>query len=332
VRQRRRLQVDSKFQLLSIPTWFRVDHSTGSPIVELDRTQCFAATMSHEMVHLPKPPLHVNIGQVVLHTLFATWKDQREQAKSKKELAKEQTDDGEENVEKDTENKKEEKKDAPPATDVEEKASPLLPMSSDTVVMIVNTENGRVICQSSRSEFNGTEQLPRWVEDCVLRDQYTTRVENKYCFYIRPSDTDTLPALPSGDSKLSSLRWLTVTRISEYIKSRLELVTPPRSVSEADSEKQETSEQDKENPGEEEDVPRISASEYLELLCQDQVLEPSLDLAAIKTFFWKASGDMVLYYRRRSPYREQAANTANKEIPSEVNPMTSKQEESALTE
>ena len=54
----------------------------------------------------------------------------------------------------------------------------------------------------------------------------------------------------------------------------------------------------------EEKVTRVSPAEYLELLCQDQVLDPSLDLAAIKTFYWKSGGDMMLYYRRRAIFRQ----------------------------
>lgn len=52
---------------------------------------------------------------------------------------------------------------------------------------------------------------------------------------------------------------------------------------------------EKEEPGEEE---RASiAEEKVELLCQDQVLEATMDLRTVRHFVWKSGGDLVLHYR-----------------------------------
>ncbi|KAH9527404.1 WD repeat-containing protein 48 [Dermatophagoides farinae] len=40
-----------------------------------------------------------------------------------------------------------------------------------------------------------------------------------------------------------------------------------------------------------------TAEERVELLCQDQVLDPNMDLRTVKHLIWKSSGDLVLYYR-----------------------------------
>ncbi|XP_075679755.1 WD repeat-containing protein 48 [Dermatophagoides pteronyssinus] len=40
-----------------------------------------------------------------------------------------------------------------------------------------------------------------------------------------------------------------------------------------------------------------AAEERVELLCQDQVLDPNMDLRTVKHFIWKSSGDLILYYR-----------------------------------
>lgn len=39
------------------------------------------------------------------------------------------------------------------------------------------------------------------------------------------------------------------------------------------------------------------AEERVELLCNDQVLDPNLDLRTVKHFIWKSSSDLVLHYR-----------------------------------
>ena len=54
---------------------------------------------------------------------------------------------------------------------------------------------------------------------------------------------------------------------------------------------QERSEADKE-----EDLSSI-AEEKVELLCNEQLLDPNLDLRTVKHFIWKQGGDLTLHYR-----------------------------------
>ena len=39
------------------------------------------------------------------------------------------------------------------------------------------------------------------------------------------------------------------------------------------------------------------AEEKVELICNDKVLEPNMDLRTVKHFIWKSSTDLMLYYR-----------------------------------
>ncbi|XP_016092358.1 WD repeat-containing protein 48-like [Sinocyclocheilus grahami] len=50
---------------------------------------------------------------------------------------------------------------------------------------------------------------------------------------------------------------------------------------------------------EEEDM-AVLAEEKIELLCQDQVLDPNMDLRTVKHFIWKSGGDLTLHYRQKS--------------------------------
>lgn len=46
-----------------------------------------------------------------------------------------------------------------------------------------------------------------------------------------------------------------------------------------------------------EDVTSI-AEEKVEILCNDQILDPNMDLRTVKHFIWKQGGDLILQYRR----------------------------------
>ena len=39
------------------------------------------------------------------------------------------------------------------------------------------------------------------------------------------------------------------------------------------------------------------AEEKVELLCQDQVLDPDMDLRTVRHFIWKSGADLILHYR-----------------------------------
>ena len=41
----------------------------------------------------------------------------------------------------------------------------------------------------------------------------------------------------------------------------------------------------------------LRPEEYLELLCQGQVVPPSMTLATLRAYVWKTGGDVLLYYR-----------------------------------
>ena len=54
----------------------------------------------------------------------------------------------------------------------------------------------------------------------------------------------------------------------------------------------------------EEDLASI-AEERVELLCQEHVLDPNMDLRTVKHFIWKSGGDLLLHYRPIKLWRNQ---------------------------
>ncbi|KAH9512947.1 hypothetical protein Btru_037130 [Bulinus truncatus] len=47
----------------------------------------------------------------------------------------------------------------------------------------------------------------------------------------------------------------------------------------------------------EEEPSSCAAEERLELLCNDVVLDPNMDLRTVRHFIWKQTGDLTLHYR-----------------------------------
>eukprot|EP00743_Colponemidia_sp_Colp-15_P005696 GILK01006124.1.p1 GENE.GILK01006124.1~~GILK01006124.1.p1 ORF type:complete len:906 (+),score=129.52 GILK01006124.1:136-2853(+) len=68
------------FQMLSVPTWFTVDTKLGCLCVMLTASQCFNAEVYAGDVGLLEPgaeDVKVNLGDRLLHALFATWHTKR---------------------------------------------------------------------------------------------------------------------------------------------------------------------------------------------------------------------------------------------------------------
>lgn len=52
-----------------------------------------------------------------------------------------------------------------------------------------------------------------------------------------------------------------------------------------------------ETPSEQSDADAIKPEDYLELLCQDQLVAHNTTLATLRAHIWKAGGDVILYYK-----------------------------------
>ncbi len=44
---------------------------------------------------------------------------------------------------------------------------------------------------------------------------------------------------------------------------------------------------------------QIPAEDKIELMCNDVVCDPSMDLRTVKHFIWKQSGDLTFYYKTK---------------------------------
>jgi WD repeat-containing protein 48 len=114
---------------------------------------------------------------------------------------------------------------------------------------------------------------PPWLLDLLLHDRYTSKEPVKIGFMLTPHPDSDLPPLRSGDHRLLANRLVRVRRMLNYVVEHTGLVLPPR----------------------------MNVEDYVELVLNDQPLDPSLTLATIRTHLWKGNNEMDLHahYRRK---------------------------------
>jgi len=147
-------------------------------------------------------------------------------------------------------------------------------------VGVAVTENGRVVM---RTTVDGTRSLhdhkiPNWVSDALLAHRIYPREKQKVPFYVVPDSSKSLSGLVDGSTRLEALRILRMRQVIRYVAQNL--VTPI------------TPEGDK-------PAADVRWEDHIEILCNDRVLPPMMDLYTARMLVWRNSGeDMVLVYRR----------------------------------
>lgn len=158
--------------------------------------------------------------------------------------------------------------------------TPVLKLPPGTKVIIQEETSG-----GSSNVYQGTvesvgrdadiieQKAPMWLGDLLLQNQIPFKEPIKISFVLHPLDG--LPAVATdGSSRLNANRMLRVKKILGYVAERIE---PP--------------------PGPDEEGAQMEPEEYLELYCNEQLLEPTLTLATLRTHIWKGGNDIVLYYK-----------------------------------
>ncbi|PNY25618.1 WD repeat protein [Tolypocladium capitatum] len=174
-----------------------------------------------------------------------------------------------------------------PDKPVETKVTPSLPTETPVLKLPPGT---RVIIQEETSGgssniYQGTveevgrdadlieQKAPMWLGELLLQNRIPLKEPVKTSFVLNPMD-DLPPISPAdGTNRLNANRMLRVKKILAYVSERIE----------------ELSEED--NPDD------MAPEEYLELYCNDQLLDTTMSLATIRTHVWKGGNDVVLYYK-----------------------------------
>ncbi|KAB1264312.1 WD repeat-containing protein 48, partial [Camelus dromedarius] len=326
-------EIKKRFKMVYVPNWFSVDLKTGMLTITLDESDCFAAWVSAKDAGFSSPDgsdPKLNLGGLLLQALLEYWPrthvnpmDEEENEVNHVEISfarmtwlfESQSPDLRErtltppvmafllchlahlislqnctadcepeklNVNGEQENRV-------------QKGNGYFQVPPHTPV-IFGEAGGRtlfrLLCRDSGGETESmllNETVPQWVIDITV-DKNMPKF-NKIPFYLQPHASSGAKTLKKD--RLSASDMLQVRKVMEHVYEK---------IINLDNESQTTSSSNNEKPGEqekEEDI-AVLAEEKIELLCQDQVLDPNMDLRTVKHFIWKSGGDLTLHYRQKS--------------------------------
>lgn len=130
--------------------------------------------------------------------------------------------------------------------------------------------------------------VPAWVLDVVERNQLPKF--NKMPFFLLPHSSMGQKTIKKD--RLSATEMLQVRKVMEHVYEKI--LNTPNDANYADNDNQ--------------SAPQMMTSsgttnieERVELYCQDQKLDPEMDLRTVKHFIWKQGGDLLLHYKQLRP-------------------------------
>ncbi|KTF98253.1 hypothetical protein cypCar_00044634, partial [Cyprinus carpio] len=297
-------EIKKRFKMVYVPNWFSVDLKTGMLTITLDESDCFAAWVSAKDAGFTSPDgsdPKLNLGGLLLQALLEYWPrthinpsdDETELNHGSGEnsqlflttsslkcvdLATKKHIDAVNGEHESRIQKGNGYFQVPPHTPV-----------------IFGEAGGRtlfrLLCRDSGGETESmllNETVPQWVIDITV-DKNMPKF-NKIPFYLQPHSSSGAKTLKKD--RLSASDMLQVRKVMEHVYEKIINLDSESQTGAASAEK--PSEQK-----EEEDM-AVLAEEKIELLCQDQVLDPNMDLRTVKHFIWKSGGDLTLHYRQKS--------------------------------
>ncbi|RLW11584.1 hypothetical protein DV515_00001308 [Chloebia gouldiae] len=271
-------EIKKRFKMVYVPNWFSVDLKTGMLTITLDESDCFAAWVSAKDAGFSSPDgsdPKLNLGGLLLQALLEYWPRTHTNPMDEEENEINHVNGEQENR--------------------VQKGNGYFQVPPHTPV-IFGEAGGRtlfrLLCRDSGGETESmllNETVPQWVIDITV-DKNMPKF-NKIPFYLQPHSSSGAKTLKKD--RLSASDMLQVRKVMEHVYEK---------IINLDNESQTTSSSNNEKAGEqekEEDI-AVLAEEKIELLCQDQVLDPNMDLRTVKHFIWKSGGDLTLHYRQKS--------------------------------
>ena len=138
---------------------------------------------------------------------------------------------------------------------------------------------GEIRALGNPKETDVLEKIaPAWLGELLLRNEIPPKDTPKVSFILTPHPDSQLPGIASadGNARLNANRMLRSKKILGYVTERIEAPADPANP----------------RPGDE-----LRPEEYLDLLCQGQVVPPNMTLATLRVHMWRTGGDVVLHYR-----------------------------------
>ncbi|KAG6013658.1 hypothetical protein E4U43_007172, partial [Claviceps pusilla] len=179
--------------------------------------------------------------------------------------------------------------------------TPVLKLPPGTKIIIQEETSG-----GSANVYQGTvenvgndadiieQKAPMWLGDLLLQNLIPLKDPVKISFVLHPSGNLPVLSPTDGNNRLNANRMLRVRKILAYVAERIE--------------------DEPEEAGSDE----LAPEEYLELYCNDQLLDPLMTLATIRTHVWKSGNDVVLYYKANGRKEIRPPKPSSSMIPADT--------------
>ncbi|KAK9436700.1 WD repeat protein [Metarhizium brunneum] len=191
---------------------------------------------------------------------------------------------------------------------IETKVTPSLPSETPVLKLPPGT---KIIIQEemsggSANVYQGTvenvgkdadiieQKAPMWLGDVLLQNLVPFKEPVKISFVLHPMGGLIALSPADGNNRLNANRMLRVKKILAYVAERIEEVP------------------------EEPQPNALPPEKYLELYCNDQLLDPLMSLATIRTHVWKSGNDVVLYYKANGRKKIIPPKPASSIIPADT--------------
>jgi WD repeat-containing protein 48 len=286
-------EIKRRSKRIFIPNWFTVDLKTGMLTVHLEETDCFAAWVSAREVgigqSLDSSDPKLNLGCLVLQALLEHWPPTYVTTDDDIVQMKGQPD--------------------------RRGGNTYFSMPDHTPVIfseVGGRTQYRLLCKDAYGETEQAmlnETVPAWVVDVTV--QRNLPRFNKISFTLqpyvsninKPTSNVTQQLSMTKKDRLSASDMLQVRKVIEHVYekvmgqgsdggSQTAASTPATGSGQMDKSDTVTA------AHKDDETSSSLIDEKVELLCNDQVLDPNMDLRTVKHFIWKQGGaDLTLHYR-----------------------------------
>ncbi|KAK9814325.1 hypothetical protein WJX72_004061 [[Myrmecia] bisecta] len=332
-------QVESElFQPISLPAWFALDSKLGSLAVHLETPQCFSAeAYANDLGYEDAPDdQKLNFGERMLQGLFAQWSAGLSKSLSRQRSLSQGQAHPQSNSPSRQNSTSSSGQDGRPDADgfvvrrSLDEAQPrgdadgneaAAPSSDSECFHFRGSLPPNIMCTMEgdgaawdgqpwsrlTTQFSGQEAIgqlvPTWVAEAVLRRRYPASPELKCAFVLHPEQGSELPSLLQ--SRLNAPRILRIHKVASYAASKLaeqniHLAIVPVLWHERLHRGQDACSS---SPQQMQTDEAAVTTGTLELICNGMAVPYDMSLAAVRTYIWKRSDDLLLLYRILKPHQ-----------------------------
>lgn len=300
-------EVKKREKLLHVPNWFSVDLKLGMLSIHLEEPECFAAWVTAKDVagfENSDPSTKLNYGGLLLQALLEHWPSTH--------LYIEENSENDSDEKNDKENEERSRKQK---THKIIKGNRYFSVPGHTPVIFSEVGGRtlfRLLCRDAAGESESLllrDTVPQWVVDTAVEKKIPTKFV-KIPFYLHPHPTSSIKNLKKD--RLSASDMLSIRKVMEHVYEKVlcleddvsQASSTPAASPGANADKNDTainsnkkSSSTSNSETAKTDEEKSQALDKVILLCQEQVLDPSLDLRTVKHLIWKSSSDMILHYK-----------------------------------